>query len=90
MARCIALDMDCAQICRLAAAYMARGSEMASAICQTCADICEACADECGKHSMQHCQECAQACKRCADECRRMAGGVMGTQRGTAAGATAH
>lgn len=72
MARCIALDMDCAQICRLAAGYMARGSENAKAICQQCADICQACGDECGKHQMSHCQECAAACRRCADECRRM------------------
>ncbi|MBK4738824.1 four-helix bundle copper-binding protein [Noviherbaspirillum pedocola] len=73
MARCIALDMDCAQICRLAAGYMARGSEHAKAICRLCADICQTCADECGKHQMSHCQECAAACKRCAEECRRMA-----------------
>lgn len=90
MARCIALDMDCAQICRLAASYMARGSEMASTICQVCADVCDACADECAKHQMGHCQECAQACRRCADECRRMAGRGQGVQSTTGAGATAH
>lgn len=73
MARCIALDMDCAQICRTAAAYMGRGSEFAAAICKACADVCQACGEECGKHQAQHCQECAQACSRCADECRRMA-----------------
>ena len=73
MARCIATDMDCAQICRLAASYMARGSEFAKAVCQQCADICQACGDECAKHQMSHCQECAAACKRCAEECRRMA-----------------
>jgi hypothetical protein len=74
MARCIALDMDCAQICRLAAGFMARGSEFASALCQLCAQVCQACGDECGKHQVQHCQYCAAACRRCADECRRMAG----------------
>lgn len=73
MARCIALDMDCAQICRLAAAYMARGSEFAKAVCQLCAEVCQACGDECAKHQMAHCQECAQACYRCAEECRQMA-----------------
>ncbi|HJV51245.1 MAG TPA: four-helix bundle copper-binding protein [Noviherbaspirillum sp.] len=90
MARCIALDMDCADICRTAAAYMSRGSEMAGAICQLCAEICETCGDECAKHQMPHCQECAQACRRCADECRRMAGGTPGMKAGTGAGATAH
>jgi hypothetical protein len=72
MARCIATDMDCAQICRLAASFMARESENAKAICQRCADICQACGDQCSRHQMSHCQECAAACKRCADECRRM------------------
>lgn len=73
MARCIALDIDCAEICALAAAAMARGSEKAREICRTCADVCQACGEECGRHKQEHCQRCAQACMRCADECRRMA-----------------
>ncbi len=72
MARCIALDIDCAEICRLSAAYMARGSEFAGALCGLCAQVCEACAKECAQHQHAHCQECAEACRRCADECRRM------------------
>jgi hypothetical protein len=73
MARCIALDMDCAQICRLASAFMARGSESAAALCRQCAEVCAACGDECGKHQHEHCQQCAVACRRCADACRAMA-----------------
>jgi len=74
MARCIALDMDCAAICSLAVGAMARGSDHAKAICALCAQVCQACGDECAKHKhMQHCAECAQACHRCADECRKMA-----------------
>lgn len=73
MARCIALDIDCAEICRLASGFMSRGSEFASAICATCAEVCEACAVECEKHDMEHCKECASACRRCAEECRQMA-----------------
>ena len=72
MARCIRLDMDCAQICTLSAAYMARGSEFAGPLCDLCARVCDACAAECGKHDHEHCQRCAEACRRCADECRRM------------------
>lgn len=72
MARCIALDIDCAQICRLAAGVMARGSEFATALCRVCAEICDACGNECAKHQAQHCQDCAAACRRCAEECRRM------------------
>jgi hypothetical protein len=73
MARCIALDVDCAAICRLAAGYMARGSELAPRLCAMCAEVCEACGEECAKHRHGHCQECAAACRRCADACRRMA-----------------
>jgi hypothetical protein len=73
MARCIALDMDCAEICRVAAAYMSRDSELAGAICDVCAEVCDLCAKECERHSMDHCRQCAEACRRCAEECRRMA-----------------
>ena len=73
MARCIALDMDCAQICSLAAAYLARDSEFAKEMCELCADVCTACAEECEKHDKEHCQACADACQSCADECRKMA-----------------
>lgn len=73
MARCVALDMDCAQICRTAAACMARGSEFAQQICKLCAEICAACGKECAQHKHDHCQECARACEACAEECRKMA-----------------
>jgi len=73
MARCIALDMDCAAICALAAAAMARDSEHAKAICGLCATICDSCGDECAKHQMDHCQDCAKACRACAEACRKMA-----------------
>jgi hypothetical protein len=72
MARCIALDVDCAEMCRIAAAFMARGGEFAGIICGTCADICQACGEECARHDMPHCQECAEACRLCAAECRSM------------------
>jgi hypothetical protein len=90
MARCIQLDMDCAQICRLAAGYMARGSEFASDVCNACAEICDTCAEECGKYQMAHCQRCAEACRRCADECRRMASGAQARGAGQTTGAAAH
>jgi hypothetical protein len=70
--KCIALDIDCAQLCRVAAGFMARGSAAASVICLACANICDMCAEECAKHPMPHCQDCAAACRRCADECRQM------------------
>lgn len=73
MARCIALDLDCADLCRLSAAFMARGSDFAKEICTLCAKVCEECGAECAKHQVEHCQACAAACRRCAEACRRMA-----------------
>ncbi len=87
MARCIALDIDCAEMCKLASAAMARGSEHAQAICALCAELCEACGEECAKHQMDHCQECANACRHCAQECRGMAQAPRaGSKQGTVSG----
>ena len=40
MAQCIRLDVDSAELCRLAAAYMARVSNYAVKVCQLCAELC--------------------------------------------------
>lgn len=72
MVRCIRLDMECADICRLAAASIARGDEHMKAVCLLCADVCDVCGRECAKHAMDHCQRCAEICRRCADACRSM------------------
>ena len=72
LTRCIQLDMDCAEICRLASAYMARESELVTEMCSFCADVCAACAEECERHAMDHCRRCAEACRECANECQRM------------------
>lgn len=73
MAPRIELDMYCAEICRTAAAFMAKGDRFASLICALCADVCEKCADECSQHQEDHCQRCAESCRKCAEECRKMA-----------------
>lgn len=90
LARCIAIDIDCAEVCRLAAAAMSRGSELVSTLCVACAEACDACAEECEKHSMDHCKECAQACRRCADECRRMVSALPAGRQTAGAGMSAH
>lgn len=90
MARCICIDIDCAEVCRVSAALMSRGSELVSIQCEACAQICEACAAECERHDMQHCRECAQACRRCAEECRRMAQAQPSTGRPSSLGIPAH
>ena len=73
MRRCIALDLDCADACRLTAAYLARDSAHLGDACELCAHLCRVCAEECGKHAHPHCQDCAAACRACASACREMA-----------------
>jgi hypothetical protein len=89
MARCIRLDVDCAQMCRMAAGFMSRGSDMVSMMCNACAEMCDACGAECGRFQMAHCQECAAACSRCAEECRRMAASWTQQTAGAGAGSMA-
>ena len=70
MTRCIKLDLDCAQICELTAAFISRGSNHAPHIIKECIEICRNCAEECGKHAdMEHCKDCAAACRKCAEAC---------------------
>jgi len=74
MAECIRLDMDCAQICAVTAAFVGRNSDHAKHLLKECAEICRKCADECGKHSdMEHCKTCAEACRNCANACDKAA-----------------
>jgi hypothetical protein len=70
LARCIKLDVDCAEICKLAISFVSRGSEHSQHILNECAEICNACAEECEKHvHMEHCIQCAEACRLCAEQC---------------------
>ena len=74
LAKCIKLDIDCADICNLTASLLARGSEHGHHLLQECTEVCNACAEECDKHAemgMEHCRACAEACRACADACRR-------------------
>ena len=70
LARCIKLDIDCAEICNLAISFVSRGSEHAEHVLHECAEICNECAKECEKHShMEHCKRCAEICRACAEAC---------------------
>ncbi|WP_063552800.1 four-helix bundle copper-binding protein [Burkholderia territorii] len=69
---CIALDIECGQLCRLASGAMARGSVLAPQICALCSHACELCAAECLQHAHDHCRRCALACDTCAAMCRAM------------------
>ncbi|HEX2960500.1 MAG TPA: four-helix bundle copper-binding protein [Ignavibacteriales bacterium] len=71
LARCIKLDMDCADICYEGARLIQRNSEIAQQFMSLCEKICTMCGDECQKHThMKHCQQCAESCRKCVEECR--------------------
>lgn len=72
MEDCLALAIDCAEVCRLAVDYLERGRPTAAAICKACVDVCERCQAECDKYQMDYCRACASACRDCAEECRAL------------------
>ena len=72
MARCIELDVDCAELCSITAAFLARDSESSSTLAAVCGEVCQACADECAKHDADHCRKCAEVCAECAEACREL------------------
>jgi hypothetical protein len=73
MRRCIRIDIDCADTCRLTASLLSRESEHGEHLLKECVEICNACAKECEKHTgMEHCRKCAEACRHCAEECGAM------------------
>ena len=68
--RCMMLDQDCADICRLTSQLFERDSENANAFLRLCGEVCLKCAEECEKHGdLDHCKNCAIACRKCADMC---------------------
>ncbi len=80
MARCIRLDLDCADVCEATGRVLSRQTafepEMARAALEACAKSCKLCGDECeqhGQHGMEHCRGCAPkragAARRPATRC---------------------
>jgi hypothetical protein len=67
------LLLNCAEVCRTCADFIATVSQFHPLMCGTCAQICEACAQMCRRYSTATTRECADVCERCADSCRRMA-----------------
>jgi hypothetical protein len=65
------LMLDCAEICQVAANFMARGSEHHPHICRECAEICRVCAESC--EALGDMEECVAACRRCTESCEQMA-----------------
>jgi hypothetical protein len=80
MARCIRLDLDCADVCgamgRILSRQTAFEPAMVRAALQACAEACRLCGEECEHHasemSMEHCRACGEACRRCEAACNNV------------------
>lgn len=67
------LTVDCQAFAGLAAAMLARESDMLGHACTACAEVCKACVEECRKHDDKQLKECVDACLACEKSCRAMA-----------------
>ncbi len=78
LARCIRLDLDCADVCdatgRVLSRQVAFEPEMARPVVDACARAVKLCGDECEQHAEhhEHCRVCMEACRRCEDACNRV------------------
>jgi hypothetical protein len=69
MADCIRMTMDCAEVCRVTSAMLARTSDSINVMCRACAEVCARCAEHCEGFELDHCRACAKACRRAQEEC---------------------
>ena len=78
LARCIRLDLDCADMCEVTARVLSRQTQPEPQVIQqqvqALATVCRVCAEECEKHQNkhEHCRVCAEACRRCEQLCNQM------------------
>lgn len=67
--RHVRLMLDCAELCRTAADFVIRHSEVHGQICRLCAQLCERCASECDAFADDRMRACAELCRECAASC---------------------
>ena len=78
LAKCIRLDLDCADICAATGNILPRQTEydanVTRPLVQACRQACSSCGDECERHASmhEHCRVCAEACRRCEQACARL------------------
>lgn len=78
LARCIQLDLDCADVCdatgRVVSRQTAFEPELARAAIEACARAVKLCGDECEQHAEhhEHCRVCMEACRRCEQACNSL------------------
>jgi len=71
LAKCIRLDLDCADVCTATLRVVSRQTEydanLTRPLLKACAAACRSCGDECMRHAEmhEHCRVCAEACRHC-------------------------
>ena len=71
LAKCIRLDLDCADVCtatlRVVRSQPEYDANLTRPLLEACAAACKSCGEECMRHAEmhEHCRVCAEACRRC-------------------------
>ena len=78
LAKCIRLNLDCADVCATTGRVVSRQTEYDANVTKTalqaCVAVCRSCGDECEQHGehMEHCAVCAEQCRRCDRACQEL------------------
>jgi hypothetical protein len=76
LARCIRLNLDCADVCIAMGRVLSRQQHADGRVIRSQLEAClvasQVCGDECARHASQHahCRVCAEACRTCARACQ--------------------
>ena len=69
--------LDCAELCRLTASFVARDSPLHAMTSALCAESCHRAARDCERLGDEGVRRVADICRRTADRCRRIAAGAV-------------
>ena len=78
MRTCIALCLNCADVCGLTARVLSRPTHwdhfVVHRLLQACVRTCTSSAEECARHAKhhRHCAICERACRACIDACNAL------------------
>lgn len=82
LAKCIRLNLDCADVCITTGRIVSRQTEYDANLTRPALEACiaasKSCGDECERHGehMEHCAVCAQCCRACEEACRGLLAGM--------------
>lgn len=81
LARCIALNESCADVCAGTRRTLSRiGSQESTVLrrqLEACREVCILCAEECELHEHEHCRICAASCRSSEKACSAALHGML-------------